>query len=103
MIAFKMELNEEEIEVGNGEKQNRTSQVQQLQCAQGLVLTFSFFLPGLVRSGQDSLLQMMRNGEWKRLRLVKGWQRRGASDSGKMCWKPGVLCAGNSEQQGHWG
>lgn len=26
-----------------------------------------------------------------------------ASDSGKMCWKPGVLCAGNSEQQGRWG
>jgi len=110
MIAFEMELNEEEIEVGNGGKQNRTSQVQQLQCAQGARLSLLsqslFFLPGLVWSGQDSLLQMMRNGEWKRSRLVKGWRRRrrlGASDSGKMCWKPGVLCAGNSEQQGRWG
>jgi hypothetical protein len=104
MIAFKMELNEEEIEVGNGENQNRTSQVQQLQCAQGGCLYFLSFPPW---SGQDSLLQMMRNGEWKRSRLVKGRRRRrrqrGASDSGKMCWKPGVLCAGNSEQQGRWG
>lgn len=53
MIAFKMELKEEEIEVGNGGEQNRTSQAQQLQCAQGarLSLLSQALFSSLVRSG----------------------------------------------------
>lgn len=61
---------------------NRTEPARHSSCnaRRGLGCLYFLRLSFPPWSGQDSLLQMMRNGEWKRSRLVNGKAGGGGGD-----------------------